>query len=132
MKKTKQLEIKEKTRETKVKVDVISKEAKAKHSKHSILVKVHESYKRVIAICDADLIGKKFVDGNLQLDINDHFYNGSLMTEDEILQLIEDYERDDVSYNIVGEKAVQLCMQANLISPTGIRRISKVPIAMVL
>lgn len=95
------------------------------------LVKIHESYRRVIAICDRELLGKKFSDGKFQLEVNNHFYSGEEMDAGEIRQLIKSLEKDYPSYNIVGKKSVDLCLKSNLISKEGVRKISGIPHAMV-
>ena len=95
------------------------------------LVKVHESSRRVVAICDRELLGKKFEEGKFQLEVNNHFYNGEEMSEDEVVQLIKSLEGDYPSYNIVGKKSVDLCLKSNLISKEGIVKISGIPHAMV-
>ena len=95
------------------------------------LVKVHESYRRVIAICDRELLGKKFEQGKMQLEVINHFYNGEEMSEVEVVELIKSFEKAFPSYNIVGKKSVDLCLKSNLISKEGIIKISGIPHAMV-
>ena len=41
-----------------------------------ILIKIHMSYRNVIAVCDEDLLGKKFEDEKRQLDIKEGFFKG--------------------------------------------------------
>ena len=54
-----------------------------------MLVKVHKNTEGqiLLAICDDDLIGKKFEEGNLQLDLSSDFYKGEEKSEDEIMDL---------------------------------------------
>ena len=96
-----------------------------------ILVKGHESNRRVIAICDPELLGKKFVDGQFQLDMNPLFYGGEEMSAEELGKLIKSLERAYPSYNIVGKKSIDLCLKNDLISKEGIGKISGIPHAMV-
>ncbi len=100
-------------------------------NKNKILVKVHESYRKVVAISDAELLGKHFKQGNLQLDVNKHFYEGQEMTEEEVVKLIKALEKDSPSYNILGQRAIALCIKENLIQEQGIKKISGIPHAMV-
>ncbi len=37
-------------------------------------LKIHKSYRNVVALCDAELIGKKFEEGNMQLYLRENFY----------------------------------------------------------
>lgn len=99
--------------------------------KSNILVKVHESYRKVVAISDVELIGKNFKQGNLQLDMNKHFYEGDKMSEQEIVKLLKVLEKDSPSYNIVGQNSVALCIKENLIEQEGIKKIAGIPHAMV-
>ena len=39
-----------------------------------MLVKIHKSYRNVVAVCDSDLIGKKFEEDKFQLDLKESFY----------------------------------------------------------
>ena len=96
-----------------------------------LLVKIHESSRKVVAMCDSNLLGKKFVEGNFQLEINNHFYEGKEMSEEEIEKLISVLEKDSPSYNIVGEKSIGLFLKKNLILKEGVKKIAGVPYAMI-
>ena len=52
-----------------------------------MLIKVHEAYRKVVAICDAELLGKKFTEGNMQLDVNPAFYGGKKYDEKKVIEL---------------------------------------------
>ena len=96
-----------------------------------LLVKIHGSYRKIVAMCDSNLLGKKFEEGNLQLEINEHFYEGKEMSEEEIEKLISVLENESPSYNIVGEKSIELFLKRNLILKEGVKKISGVPYAMI-
>lgn len=87
-----------------------------------ILVKVHDGG-RIVAICDSDLIGKKFEEDLLQLDITERFYKGEKMDKDKILSLAADAQ----SLNIVGEESIKFAIENNLISEDHIIYIKGVP-----
>lgn len=95
-----------------------------------IIVKVHEESRKVVAICDAELLGKKFTEGNLQLEVNKHFYGGQEMTPVDIGKLIKILEKEFPTYNIVGETSIALCLKEQLIEEEGVKRISGIPHAM--
>ena len=40
-----------------------------------MFVNVIKSYRDVVAICDKELIGKKFEEGNFQLDVKENFFS---------------------------------------------------------
>ncbi len=97
-----------------------------------MLVKLHSSYRNVLAICDKELIGKTFTEGLRQIIINPHFFEGEQKTEKEVLKLIEMGAAEDYTFNIVGKKSVSLALRCGLIKPEGIIKIQGVPIALVL
>lgn len=98
-----------------------------------ISIKIHESeFRKLIAICDSDIIGKKFEDEKLQLDVKHSFYNGEIKSEKEILKLIKKWAVENSTFNIVGRESVNLCVLAKLIDAKGVIEISGIPHAMVL
>ena len=54
----------------------------------------------VLSVCDEDIIGKKFEEWDLQLDINKSFFCGELKSEDEVEKLLRTFG----NINIVGKK----------------------------
>lgn len=90
-----------------------------------MIAKVHRSPegKKIISICDQELIGKKFYEKNRQLDLSSNFYKGEEKTESEIRILA----RGAYILNIVGKKSVKFCMKEGWISKNNIIRIKTVP-----
>lgn len=97
-----------------------------------MFVKIIKSYRDIVAICDADLIGKKFEEGKFQLDIKENFFKGERKTEREAIKIIEDMLKEDATFNIAGEKSVNAALKAKIISQEEIKRIQKIPFALVL
>jgi len=97
-----------------------------------MLVKIHKSYRIVVAICDSNLIDKKFEQGNLQLDLTTEFFKGEKKTESQVLEIIEDAVREDASFNIVGEKSVACALKAGIIDKQRIKKIQGIPVALTL
>lgn len=97
-----------------------------------MLVKIHKAYRDVVAVCDTELIGKKFEEGIKQLDIRENFYNGEEKSKDELIELLQDLATEDSTFNIVGEKSVQVALEAGIIAEEGVRRIQGIPFALVL
>ena len=52
------------------------------------LVKIHKSYRDVVAICDKNLFGKKIVEGERQLDLMGEFFNGEVKNEESLREII--------------------------------------------
>jgi hypothetical protein len=95
-----------------------------------MLVKIHESYRKIIAVCDESLIGKKFEEGNVQLDIRQDFYEGELMNEEEVIELLKDAATEDSTFNIVGEDSIKSAIKAGIIDEKGLIRVQGIPHAL--
>ena len=98
----------------------------------TILLKVHNSYRLVVAVCDKEIYGKTFEEENKRLDLSGEFFNGEEMTEEETKQKILHYLKEDATFNMAGENSVALAKELGIISNEGIRKINGVPLAMVL
>lgn len=96
-----------------------------------MLVKIHKSYRDIVAVCDSELLGKKFEQGPAILDITE-FYNGKGISEQELVALLKDYASEDATFNIVGEKSTNAAIKAGIVSKQGIKTIQGVPFALVL
>lgn len=97
-----------------------------------MLIKIHKSYRQVVAICDKELLGKKFEQGIRQLDIRESFYNGEQKEEKEMITSMRNYAREDATFNIAGKKSVDCALKAGIISKEGIKKVQGVPFALVL
>ena len=95
-------------------------------------VKVHKSYRNVVAICDSELLGKRFEEDKFQLDVKENFYKGEKLSEKEIISEMKRMAREDATFNIVGEKSVNAAIKAEIISPDSIGEIAGIPFAMLL
>ena len=97
-----------------------------------MFIKIHESYRRIVAVCDIELIGKKFEQGNMQLEVREEFYKGEKKTENEIIELMRIEASEDSTFDLVGKKAVQAGIKAGVISKEGIIELQGVPHALTL
>ncbi|VVB79086.1 Uncharacterised protein [uncultured archaeon] len=97
-------------------------------------IKIHKATRYVVAICDEDLLGKKFEDsdGKRQVDLTGNFFKGEVKTEEEIIEAIKDFKREDASFNIIGKESVSYAIKSKLISQDEIIEIAGIPIAMIL
>ncbi len=95
-------------------------------------VKIHKSYRNIIAICDSNLLSQKFEQDNTEIDLTGEFFNGEEFSSDEVLSIIQDGKTEDATFNIVGEKAVALALKSGIISKEGIITIQDIPIALTL
>ena len=97
-----------------------------------MLIKIHHSYRKVVAVCDYELLGKKFEEGKFQLDITKDFFEGDKKSEEEIISIMQKMENEDATFNIVGKKSTSTALKAGIISKEGIKKIQNVPFALVL
>ena len=95
-------------------------------------IKVMSSHRDVVAICDSDLLGKRFEQGKLQLDVKESFYKGEEVDEERLIQVIKRMAREDATFNIVGKNSVDIALKEGIIIKEGIREIQGVPFALVL
>ncbi|MCS7373865.1 MAG: DUF424 family protein [archaeon GB-1867-097] len=65
----------------------------------------------MVAVCDADILGKTFVEGDLRLEVNETFYKGKLVRLNEALNFL----RSASIANIVGVNIVREAIQAGII-----------------
>lgn len=93
-------------------------------------IKIHDSYRKVVALCDSGLIGKKFTEGIRQIELKEHFFKGEEKSYSEIVEILLDLDKEDATFNIVGEESVKAALEANIISSEGIFTIDNIPIAL--
>jgi len=97
-----------------------------------VLVKIHQAYREIVAVCDKELIGKKFEQGNMEIDINEKFFGGDEFDEAKAIELLKDKAKDDACFNFVGKKAVDIAAKAGIIDKDNVLRIKNVPVALAL
>jgi hypothetical protein len=85
-----------------------------------------------VAICDSNLLEKKFEENDKQIIIGKNFFGGEEKTASEVLKILEDHSAEDATFNIVGEESVALALKSKLIQPKGITKIQNIPVALVL
>ncbi|MFQ5621574.1 MAG: DUF424 domain-containing protein [Candidatus Nanoarchaeia archaeon] len=89
-----------------------------------MIVNVIDSDKGVIVVvCDEDLLGKLFDEGQAQLDLTSDFYKGKKYTPVEAADIM----RNADTLNLVGEKAVQLGVDEGMIDKNHVLKVAGVP-----
>jgi uncharacterized protein len=101
-------------------------------SDENILLKVHESYRWVVAVCDKDVFGRKLSEGKRALDVSGEFFNGDVMNEDKVKEELIRCNNEDATFNFVGENSVRIAKELGLVKDEGIVNIDGVPFALVL
>lgn len=95
-----------------------------------MLIKIHKSYRTVVALCDTDLIGKYFEEGMRQLRMNPFFFQGEEKSATDIMLILKKQTQEDVSYNIVGKEAIAIAKKAGVIKNEHICTIQGIPYAL--
>ena len=87
----------------------------------------HDSEK-ILAISDKDILGKRFEEDGLQIEVTHEFYQDKECNEKEALKLI----RSSTIINAVGKKIIALMIKENVIEKGNIITIDGVPHAQVI
>ncbi len=86
--------------------------------------KVHErGGERVVAVCDAELLGSVLREGDLEFEIREEFYGGMLVDLDTALELIE----QGTIVNVVGERIVGALAEREELVKLAVVKIAGVP-----
>ena len=93
-------------------------------------IKIHESYRKIVAVADTDLIGKTFFEGIRQIEVKPNFFQGEEKNKEELIEILRDMEKEDATFNIVGKEAIETALEAKIISKDGIIIIDSIPIAL--
>jgi len=97
-----------------------------------MLIKIHESYRNVVALADKELLGKKFTQDKRQLDLTTTFYDGNEIDEQKAIPLLQQYAEQDSTFNIVGKKAIETAKKAGVITNELISTVDNIPFAILL
>lgn len=89
--------------------------AASKNAPKKIITKTHTRAfgalkSTVVAMCDYDLLGKVFTQGEAVLDLKDYrsFYEGIVVSEERAMEIVKDAE----NASIVGERSVAIAQKA--------------------
>jgi hypothetical protein len=93
-------------------------------------VKIHNSYRAIVSLADSDLIGKTFEEGIKIIEVKASFYQGEEKTKEEVVDIIKDFDKEDATFNIVGDESINVALEAGIINKEGIMKIDNIPIAL--
>ncbi|MBD3318588.1 DUF424 family protein [Candidatus Woesearchaeota archaeon] len=92
-----------------------------------MIVNVHKrDQSTIVAVCDENLMGQCYEEGDKILDLSSSFYAGERMTEQEA----GDFVRNAHAVNLVGEKSVALGIVEGVIDETKVLHIQGIPYAL--
>ncbi len=81
----------------------------------------------MLNICDAELLGKKIIQDELNMDISKSYYGEKLVEKEEAKSLL----KNSSIINMVGKETVSLSLELGIGSENGIKTISDVPFLIV-
>ncbi len=91
-------------------------------------VKIHVSARgKVVAICDEELLGKKFENGEKQLDVKEDFYKDELLSKEDVIKII----KSESNVSLVGRRIIELCISKGIICKENVLEVKGIPYAMI-
>jgi hypothetical protein len=91
-------------------------------------LKIYKNGEHVlVAACDKEVLGKTLKHGNATVEINRVFYEGELVSEEELHKALE----EATTANLFGEKTIKCAIKCGLIDPDSVIMIDFVPHAQV-
>jgi len=77
----------------------------------------------IVAVCDKDILGKRFREGELVLKLEEGFYKGDEAGEEEVKEALA----IATIANVAGEKSIACAVECGCIDPSTIIRIEGIP-----
>ncbi|WP_230972309.1 DUF424 domain-containing protein [Archaeoglobus neptunius] len=77
----------------------------------------------LVAVCDADIVGKVFREGDLKLEVKESFYGTEEFDEEEVKRAL----RNATIANITGSRAVDLAIKIGIIDKNRVLKIAGCP-----
>jgi hypothetical protein len=77
----------------------------------------------VVAVCDGDILGKKFKDGKLVLKLDENFYKGDEVCENEVKEAL----LCATIANVAGKRSVACAVECGCIDPDNVIFIDGIP-----
>jgi len=92
-----------------------------------VYIKIHSRNEiETVACCDEHLLNQCFKEGDIKIEISEHFYGGNLITLNDAIEILKNAQ----SFNIVGENIINEAIIRKILPEDGTRKIAGVPMAM--
>ncbi|MEE8354881.1 MAG: DUF424 family protein [Candidatus Bathyarchaeia archaeon] len=82
----------------------------------------------LVAVCDAEILGKTLEGGRVPFNVSERFYGGTLC---ELAEAIEAMGKASI-VNMVGKRIVEAAIECNLIQEAGVIYLGDVPHAQII
>jgi hypothetical protein len=73
----------------------------------------HHDDERLVAVCDADILGKKLSHNGVDLHVNDRFYGGLECDLDEVFRELNNC----TSFNVFGKNICEILIEEGYVNP---------------
>ena len=97
-----------------------------------MLLKIHKASRKIIALSDTNLLNKTFTEDNKEITLHPPFFEGEEVNKEKAIPLLQDLQKEDATFNIVGNESIQTAIESGIIKQQGIIKIDNIPIALVL
>ena len=92
--------------------------------KHPFAMRIYKVRgETIVAACDRELLGKRFEEGEVHIEVKESFYYEAFVSEETFLNSM----RIATIANLVGEKVVSLAIEKGYIDESGVMRIEGIP-----
>lgn len=82
----------------------------------------------LLAICDAEIIGKTLREGKIVFHVKEKFYRGAKVSIEEAISMIE----NSTIVNMIGKNVVQKAIEKGYVHPEAVLNIEGVPHAQIV
>jgi hypothetical protein len=82
----------------------------------------------LLAICDAELLGKTLCEGKIVFHVKEEFYRGAKVNVDEAIRMID----NSTIVNMVGKNVVKKAIQKGYVHPEAVLNINGIPHAQIV
>jgi hypothetical protein len=82
----------------------------------------------LLAICDADILGRTLCEGKIVFSVKEEFYKGAKVSIDEAVAMIS----NSTIVNMVGKKVVEKAISEGYVHPEAVLSIDGVPHAQIV
>jgi hypothetical protein len=97
-----------------------------------MLIRIHNATRLAVALCDSELLGKIFEEGERQLDLTGKFFQGEEKNKEEIKELLKFYKMEDACFNIIGNESCKVAIEAGLIYEKDVSNVAGIPFILIL
>lgn len=95
---------------------------KAFNKSENMIAKIHSANgKKLVAVCDSELLGKMFKENGLQLDLTGNFYNGEEVSKEELGRVLKGAHM----VNFVGKESVEFGIKKGVVKKENVITIAE-------